>query len=126
MVVDDLTFWTFVAGPFISLVAGFFSKTSASAGVKATLNLLFSAVSGVILQAIEVGGVHADLWKQYVLAAVVTWVTSISIYHGFWQKNQVGPAVRNILPTFGVGSPPDLEVDEPSAGDSAQFGGNDK
>lgn len=124
MVVDDLTFWTFIAGPFVSLLAGFLSKSSATAGVKSVMNFALSAISGVILQALTVGGVHADDWKNYVLSAIITWVTSITIYEGFWKKNQIAPAVNNLLPNFGVGSPPDLEVDKASAGQSATFGGD--
>ena len=99
----DTTFWTFITGPFVSLIVGVLAHSKAPARVKAYLNLLISAVVGIVVQATT--NIGAQSFYAYAEAAIITWVTSISIYEGFWKKNEVAAAVTTATANFGVGAP---------------------
>lgn len=108
---NDTLLWSFVTGPFIALLVGLVTKSNASSGLKAVTNLLLSAVAGVITQ--YTTNTAAETLRDYVIAIGITWVTSISIYKGFWSPTKISDAVQNATATIGIGSPPELEVDTP-------------
>jgi hypothetical protein len=108
---NDTALVTFITGPFVALLVGLVTKSTASAGLKAVVNLLLSAVAGVIAQ--YATNTASETVRDYVIAVFITWVTSISAYEGFWKKTNVSGAISAATSDFGLGSPPVLEVEAP-------------
>lgn len=105
----DIQTLDFVAGPVVALLVGLVSKSSASSGLKAVINLLFSAIAASLSVVILNDGNLVT--QEFLTSVIMVWVTSIASYHGFWKPTNVAPALANATAGFGIGSPPEMEMD---------------
>jgi len=80
MIQVDVAALTFVAGTLIPVLVALVTKAHASAGVKAVVNALLSAIAGVATVAVAQEG-RLDI--GHVLVAIgVTWFTSVTTHFG--------------------------------------------
>jgi len=79
---------TMILGTLIPLLNGIVTKVSTSAQVKVVLGLLLSAVAGIITVSITPGG-GAVIGEQALVAAGLTFATTVVTYLGLWKPLEV-------------------------------------
>ena len=92
-----------VSSTGVPLLTGIITKTSASSGAKAVINLLLSAVLGAVATVVAAKG--ALVWQEFALSIGVAWVVSVSTHYGFWKPTGVTAAVQANTAGLGVGPP---------------------
>jgi len=114
MAVIDLDVQTLnlISGTVIPLLVGFVTKKVASGGLKAVLNALLSAVAGAVSVGIAASG-HIVV-GEVITSMITTFIASTAIYYGMWKPTGVAGTVADVVPQFGLGSPPlpDMETEE--------------
>ena len=93
----------------IPIIIGLITKSSASGGLKSTLNVVVSAfVTGVTTLLDNANATVAGTLRSFIFTAVA----SFAAYYGVWKPNGVAGTVAAKTAGFGVGSPPQMETAE--------------
>lgn len=103
IIIEQISIWPFLAGPVASILVGLLVKVKAASWIKALLNLLISALSGTFLFIADLPAGTAIHWESVVASAMITWITSISVYEGFWKKNGTSDAINKATGNIGIG-----------------------
>lgn len=111
-VILDAQTISFLCGVLIPLVVGVLTKVNASAGLKAVVNALLSALAGALATFTQTGLTSDVDWKTLVISVLSVWIVSVATYYGIWKPTGVAGTVNVKTGRFGVGSPPELETDE--------------
>lgn len=92
----DVHVLTIIAGTIIPILVGIVTKASASAKVKAAVNVVLSIAAGFATAALAVhGDVTADVF--------IAWLASVATYYGFWKPIGVAPKVQAATANVGIG-----------------------
>lgn len=97
----DLATWSFLAGTVVPILVALTTKLNASSAIKGAINLVLSAVAGLIATAIAGGGV---LTQQAVVAGFLALLASVASYYGGWKPVGVTGAVATATAQVGLGS----------------------
>ncbi|CAB5220371.1 hypothetical protein UFOVP238_37 [uncultured Caudovirales phage] len=89
-----------IAGAIIPVIVAFSTKLKSSAGVKSVVGIALSVVAGTLTQITNSNGTF-DL-KQTAVASLITLVTSLTAYNGFWKP--VVAVNSKALPSIGIGA----------------------
>lgn len=95
----------------IPLAVGLITKSTATSGLKSTLNIVLAAfVTGVTTILDDADASVANVTREFILTAVA----SFASYYGVWKPNGLAGLVAAKTPEFGIGSPPapDLTAEE--------------
>lgn len=93
----------------IPILVGLLTKSSASAGLKATLNTVIAAFVTAATTIVD----HADADVATVVRAfILTSVTAGAMYYNVWKPTGIAGTVAAKTAGFGLGSPPELETQE--------------
>ncbi len=93
-----IAYWlTLAVTLLLPLAVGLVTKFSTSAGLKAVLLLLFSAVTAVASNLLAVDGA-TDVGPM-ITDTIVTFVIAVATYFGFWRPTEVAAAAQNTLVT---------------------------
>ena len=111
-VILDAQTISFLCGVLIPLIVGVLTKVNASAGLKAVVNALLSALAGAFATFSQTGLTSDVDWKTLVISVLSVWIVSVATYYGIWKPTGVAGTVGVKTGRFGVGSPPELETDE--------------
>lgn len=76
----DLATWAFLGGTIVPILVGLLTKSSAHPGLKGFLNVVLSAVAGLIATAQVQDGV---LTKAAIVAGFMAFVASIGSHYGW-------------------------------------------
>ena len=85
-IILDLTTWAFLGGTVVPMLVGLLAKQRLHGGLKGFLNLVLSAVAGLIATAQVQDGV---LTKTAIVAGGMAFVWSIGIHYGLLKPNNV-------------------------------------
>lgn len=99
------TLWlTALAGTAIPLLVGLAMKSQATRLEKTLINLIASAVTGGLIEALATDGrVRPGAW---LMGMLVTFGTSIVSHYNLWKPTGVTDKVINLLPDSGLGTAP--------------------
>lgn len=97
----DVSFLTPLVALFIPILVGLLTKSTASSGTKAVLNMGLAALSGFITAVIANNG--AFTLKEAFNGIVIAWVTSWASYSGFLKPAGITAKVQNATPELGIG-----------------------
>lgn len=93
----------------IPLAVGLLTKSSASSGLKASLNVVLSALVTAVTTILDDASAHlSTVISQF----IVTSVSSVATYYGVWKPTGVAGTIAAKTPGFGIGSPPPVETQE--------------
>lgn len=92
---------SFVAGSVVPLVVALLTKSAASQGTKAVVNLILSVVGGVVAFLIAHDGTASVL--QVATVAVTAYLASGSTYSHLWKPTGAITAVQAVAPNTGLG-----------------------
>ena len=98
----DLATWAFIGGTIVPILVGILTKCRASSAVKGLVNLVLSAIAGIIATAIATGGA---LNEATVVAAFMALIASVATYFGVLKPTGVTGAVQGSTANFGIGKP---------------------
>lgn len=102
----DLATWAFIGGIAVPIVVGVLTKVHLHPGVKGLVNLVLSAVVGLIATAQATDGV---LSQEAVVATGIALLTSVAMHFGIWRPMQVtgsSGVVQEATRNFGIGPSP--------------------
>lgn len=97
----DISWLNVVVGLVIPLLVALLTKSKASSGLKASLNLLLSAIGGVVMAAVQNDGKF--LVSEAAVGILTVWLPSIVSYVGLWKPTKVAPALAAATANVGVG-----------------------
>lgn len=97
----DLTTWAFLGGTIVPILVGLLTKLHASPAVRGLLNLVLSAVTGLIAVAVTQDGV---LDKASIVAGFMALVASVGTYYGVLKPIGVTGAIQRATADFGLGT----------------------
>lgn len=100
MITLDLATWAFLGGTIVPILVGILTKIDAHPGLKGGINVLLSAVAGLIATAITQDGV---LTQEAIVAGFMAFVASIATYYGFLKPSGVSGSVQSSTAKVGVG-----------------------
>lgn len=96
----DLTTWAFLGGTVVPILVGLLTKLNAPSSLRGFVNLVLSAVAGLIATAIAQDGV---LTQAAVVAGFMALVASVGTYYGVLKPMGVTGAVQQATADFGLG-----------------------
>lgn len=94
MIVIDVGILTIVVGSLLPILVGIVTKKVESSGLKASLLLFLSALSGLAATAINGGGIISS---QTLVAAVVAYVVAVASHFGFYSPSGITDKVQENL-----------------------------
>lgn len=100
MITLDLATWAFLGGTIVPILVGLVTKLHASSAVKGLVNLVLSAIAGLVATAIATDGV---LTKTAVVAGFMALVASVGTYYGVLKPVGVTGAVQRSTANVGIG-----------------------
>ena len=100
MITLDLATWAFLGGTIVPILVGILTKIDAHPGIKGFLNVVLSAVAGLVATAIAQDGV---LTQAAIVAGFMSFVASIGVYYGFLKPAGVTDAVQSSTSKVGIG-----------------------
>ena len=100
MMTLDLATWAFLGGTIVPILVGILTKIDAHPGIKGFLNVVLSAVAGLIATAIAQDGV---LTQAAVVAGFMSFVASIGTYYGWLKPAGITGAVQRSTAEVGIG-----------------------
>lgn len=100
MLTLDLATWAFLGGTIVPILVGLVTKLHASSAVKGLVNLVLSAVAGLIATAIATDGV---LTKAAVVAGFMALIASVGTYYGVLKPAGITGAVQRATANKGIG-----------------------
>jgi hypothetical protein len=93
----------------IPIIVGLISKSSASSGLKSTLNVVLSALVTAVTTILD----HANADVAHVIRDFIyTAGFSFATYYGVWKPTGIAGTIAAKTEKFGFGSPPDLTTSE--------------
>lgn len=93
-----------ISGLVIPLLTGLVTKQRASSAVKALVNAALAAVAaGIGLLTLNGGTMEL---KPLIIATVVTFITSGSVYNHLWKPLGVAEYIQALFPNKGIGNGP--------------------
>ncbi len=100
MITLDLATWAFLGGTIVPILVGLLTKLDASSAVKGLVNLVLSAIAGLIATAVVSDGV---LTKEAVVAGFMALVASVGTYYGVLKPIGVTGSVQRATANVGIG-----------------------
>jgi len=97
----DLTTWAFLGGTIVPILVGLLTKLNAPPALRGLVNLILSAVAGLIAVAVTQDGV---LDKASIVAGFMALVASVGTYYGVLKPLGVTGAVQRATADFGLGA----------------------
>lgn len=97
----DLTTWAFLGGTIVPILVGLVTKLNAPSALRGLINLILSAVAGLIAVAITQDGV---LDKASIVAGFMALVASVGTYYGVLKPMGITGAVQRATANFGLGT----------------------
>src|SRR5688572_20598191 len=97
----DLTTWAFLGGTIVPILVGLLTKLNAPPALRGLVNLILSAVAGLVAVAVTQDGV---LDKASVVAGFMALVASVGTYYGVLKPMGVTGAVQRATANFGLGT----------------------
>lgn len=89
-----------IVGVFIPILVGVVTKLHASRGLKAILNALLAAATGILSQTVV--DAHTN-WRRIVVSIAVTWIMSVATHYGLWKPTGATDAVAGATGKLGIG-----------------------
>lgn len=96
----DLATWAFLGGTIVPILVGLLTKLRAPSAVKGTVNLVLSAIAGLIATAQVTDGV---LTKEAIVAVFLSLIASTATYHGVLKPVGVTGGVQKATAQVGIG-----------------------
>lgn len=101
-IVVSVTYLAPLAGVFIPLLTGLITQKLASGALKSICTAVLTVIAGVVATAMSHDG-QIPL-ESSVMNVLISFVTAISTYYGFWKPSTIADKVQNIAPTVGIGT----------------------
>lgn len=117
--VVDLTAVATLISFFVPLLVALITKSSASDGLRAVVNMVSVAVVAVLALWINPSGVDIT-WQLVVNTFLASLVVSGGAYKFLWKPTGVTGTVVDATSRFGLGSPPTLETSDKDAENRGQ------
>ena len=96
----DLATWAFLGGTVVPILVGILTKLHLSSGLKGLVNVVLSAVVGLIASEATTDGV---LTQDALVGFFMALAVSIATYYGVYRPNGVTGAIQFATRNFGIG-----------------------
>ena len=96
---QDIQLLTVLTGVIVPLLVGLVTKSSASSGLKAFVNLILTAIGTALAQVIPA----TFEWKSFFISWLIAFAVSAGTYYGFYKPTGIAPAVNQSTGNVGVG-----------------------